>query len=313
MNDSIKKNMEKKKVGKTPKFRLPWPGLDRVSTAMKMLFQIAATAGGAFLLIYCVEVGHYPTGATIADVLLLLATSIAATTVYSILVGTLYGSGLIVALPVRLLFNRKFVHLINHEQSAKNYSEHQTKPAHIPNFGFEEWLLCVCCLLLVVLLVLHFWTKPIALLALASSIVVCGILRATIAMVRVSTKHDQRSKRDFVVVLFGIIFFAPVYTGLLAQLDILPVSLRSIGVRKENVTVFVAKQRAVLIDDALPGRPAPRILGDYHKYENAQLLMRGIGNESVIEIAGRRWVIPNDQFVVSYPGKAEAQPSPAKP
>lgn len=312
MNDTPQEEPKGNKAKKASKFRIPWPSLEQASAIAKLLFQLVATTGGLLLLIYCVEAGHYPTGATIGDVLLLLATSIAATTVYLILVGILYQTGLVVAQPFRLLLNRQSIS--KHSDQAKEIDGGEKTPPvrRIPAFDVVDWLLSGAAILLVALAALRFRTKPEALISLAYCIVVVGILRITLAVIGLAKNQDRRSKRDARIVIALAIFLAPIYTGLVRQLDILPASLRAIGVRKENVTIFVVKQRALMIDDELQPSKPTKIIGDYYKYENASVLMRGIGSESVVEIGNRRWIIPNDQFVIAYPGRTETGSSSPK-
>jgi hypothetical protein len=313
MNTTTQDETENKAGKKATRFRLPWPTVDRASAIAKLIFQLTATTGGLLLLLYCVEAGHYPTGATIADVLLLLAISVVVAAVYAAMAAVLYEAALIVAQPFRWLVNRQLKRK-HKDQTGKGDSARNTAAERkVPGFDALEWFLCAASFLLIaVLVILRFWANPLALASLAYCIFIVGILRIAFAVTKLNPKHDRRSKRDFAMVIACAIFFAPIYTGVVAQLDILPLSLRAIGVRKENVAIFVSKQRAVLIDDELQGSKPAKVLGDYQKYDNASIIMRGIGAESVVEIGNRRWILPNDQFVISYSAKAESNSSSAQ-
>jgi hypothetical protein len=311
MNVLNSAELKEKSTKKSLAFKILWPSLERLSAATKLLFQVGAAVGGVLLLIYCGETGHYPVGATIADVLLLLAIAVASTALYSTFVVIFYGAGLTLVPLVRMILNPLLRRA--HDKRTVNDEGHEKSPAkQIPKLDASEWLLGFAGLLLSIWIALIFWIRePSALLRLLAYLLLIAFLRAAYSVRKYDGKHSRRSNRDLFFMLGAIIFVFPLISGLTNPFNILPSAVRMIGVRKENVTVFVSNSRAALIDAETTGNKQKEVFGDYHRYENANVILRGIGTESVIEIDGRRWVIPNDQMVISYrQKKLEDHPTP---
>lgn len=303
MNVLNSAELNEKGTKKSLAFKILWPSLERLSIAAKLMFQIGAAVGGILLLIYCGETGHYPVGATIADVLLLLAIAVASTALYSMFVTIFYGAGLALVPLVRMAMNPLLRSA--HAKRMANDDGHEKSPAkQIPKLDVSEWLLGFAGLLLSVWVALIFWIKePSALLRLFLYLLLIAFLRAAYSVRKFDGRHSRRSNRDLFIMFGAVIFVFPLISGLTNPFNIIPSAVRLIGVRKESVTVFVSNSRAALIDAELGGNKPKEVFGDYHRYENANVIIRGIGTESVIEIAGRRWVIPNDQLVISYQPK----------
>ena len=102
---------------------------------------------------------------------------------------------------------------------------------------------------------------------------------------------QKKQNRKAKLFLMAAIYLVPLFVGRF-QGNVIDQSMRLIGVRKESVTVLFQDDYKKFVDSSLNTK-------DKTLYE-ADIIFSAFGVTSVLQIEGRKFVVPNEKYFVNY-------------
>jgi hypothetical protein len=105
------------------------------------------------------------------------------------------------------------------------------------------------------------------------------------------SEENIKSKRKVRLVFMLSIYLIPLVVGRF-QSNVLDQTMRLIGVRNENAVVQFKDGYKKFVESELDKRKQSTY--------KATVLFHGFGTSSVLEISGKRFVVPNDDYFLRY-------------
>ncbi len=117
------------------------------------------------------------------------------------------------------------------------------------------------------------------------------ILLRTVRYNKNDLEEKKKSKRRLQLFFMILIYFMPLIIGQF-QDNLFKQTMRLIGVRNENAIVQFKNDYKIFVESEFSGKKQST-------YE-AIVLFHGIGSNSVLEISGKRFVVPNKEYFLRY-------------
>ncbi|MCG8669374.1 MAG: hypothetical protein MI867_08155 [Pseudomonadales bacterium] len=252
---------------------------------LKYVLQLSIAVGLFILFFYVLRVGHYPTGITIGDGLLFVAIALCFGFLYSIISGLLFCI-VITLTPFIRAIQRAYFYI---KRRTYHGEEKFDELPEIPKITLDEANYSVIGFFGLIFLAILAFNDLSLFIGLAFSV----FLMAVIYWFRWVSSRNNNGNEDStkVWILHLAIYFVPLFVGKF-QGGLIDSTMSTTGVRNEKAHVLFLGDYKSFVKSTIGDSP-----NDIYK---AKVLFQGVGSNSVIEIEGKRFVVPNSMYYMYY-------------
>lgn len=266
--------------------------LDVLIQIIKISLQLSIGVGALIILIYCGGIGYYPSGLTAGDGLVFIAAALSFGFFYSIIVLFLFCTAIVLTpfwRVAQLIIARTYTLLSITKKRTRKEDDLQFPPLTSDQLGVTA-----IGLFGVVLIAISFLKDIELFVGLTASVALMAL--CYLLMISMKKNQDdseqQGNTNNRVKLAFALsIYLIPLVIGRF-QGNVLEQTMRAIGARTDSAVVRFRDDYKDFVDASL-GNNAVNL------YE-ARILFNGFGTNSVIEIEGKRFVVPNSQYFLHY-------------
>lgn len=274
--------------------------------------KIGIFVGGTCVIVYSLNIGHFPQDLSIGDGLLFLMAAGCFGVIYVFFVASLVGLGIFFS-PLTRTVAQIIIRMLTFFR--------KRKPKQIYEFAPFQWtsvLFALFALMLIYALGLRDssvrWNLPLLSVALyffysiyrASGIKIRKINEIQDSIVHSNEKDDifqfgstENLRKAQLFSLSVMLLFPLVFGGVFSQL--LDAAMRAAHVRVENATIYVKEPYSSLIPKSA-ATAIKNVPTTYTKFDGVLILFKGFGKTTVISFKdgniSRKLEIPNEQLIV---------------
>ncbi|AKX54624.1 hypothetical protein AKN90_02075 [Thiopseudomonas alkaliphila] len=267
--------------------------LELIPKVLKIALQFGIGIGALIILIYCGGIGYYPSGLTVGDGLLFVAVALSFGFSYSIVVFFLFCTAIVLT-PFWRVLQVIFVHA--HKLWLKiNKRPGEAESLKFPPLTSDQLLgVALIGIIGVIFILISFFKDFELFIGLVLSVILmafCYLLLNSVSEKQEDTEVQKETKKKVKLAFILSIYLIPLVVGRF-QGNVLDQTMRLIGVRTDNAVVQFQKDYKPFVESSLDTK-------DRNHYE-AKVLFNGFGTSSVLEIEGKRFVVPNSQYFLRY-------------
>ena len=261
--------------------------LDLLQKTIKIVLQFGIGVGALIIIIYTSRAGYYPTGLTAGDALLFVAATLGFWFSYSMVVFILFCTAVTLS-PLWRMLLALFIRLCK----LVGKGECQVEGVRFPPLT-ADGIVCVPIGFLGIAFIALSLSKGVDLfIGLLGSVVMMALGYSFMNVDNPSAgsgggANPKRKARPFMLFM---IYFSPLLVGGF-QGGLLDQSMRLIGVRNESAVVKFKRGYQNFVQSEL---------GEKRATYKAIVIFHGLGTSSVLEISGKRFVVPNNSYFLRY-------------
>jgi hypothetical protein len=266
--------------------------LDIIPKIIKVALQLGIGLGALIIVIYSGRVGYYPSGLTVGDSLLFIAVALSFGFSYSIVVLLLFCTAIAltpfwrVVQTIAVYIHKLYLGLKHQTTEAENIK--------FPPLTSDQLGIAITGIFGVILIIITIFKDFDLFMGLFISVglmAFCYLLLKSKNIQEDDSEEKLKSKNKIQVIFAFAIYLIPMVVGRF-QGSLLDQSMRLIGIRSEAAIVQFHKDYEPFVKFALDTK-------DKNIFK-AKLLFNGLGTNSVLEIEGKRFVVPNNQYRLLY-------------
>ncbi|MBB1273492.1 hypothetical protein [Psychromonas sp. SR45-3] len=266
--------------------------LDLIPKVLKIAMQFGLGVGALIILVYCGGVGYYPSGLTVGDGLLFIAVALSFGFSYSIVVFLLFCTAIVLTpfwrvLQVIIVHAHKLWLKINRRSTDADNLE-------FPPLTSDQLGIAVIGILGIGFILISFFQNFELFIGLISSVALmafCYLLLNSVSEHEDDTNPQKKTKKKVKLAFMLSIYLIPLVIGRF-QGNVLDQTMRLVGVRTENAVVQFQKDYKSFVESSLGNKG--------ENLYDAKVLFNGFGTSSVLEIEGKKFVVPNTQYFLRY-------------
>jgi len=266
--------------------------LDLILKLIKLALQSSIAIGGLLIFIYCGRIGSFPSGLTVGDGLLFIAVTLSFGFSYSIAVFFLFCTAIMLTPFWRIVqATVTYIYRLFLKITRQPYEENILK---FPSLNSNQFGVVVLGAIGLILIITSYFKDIYLFIGLASSVALMAfayLLLNAIGSNEIDLEDRAIYKNKTRIVFILAIYFIPLAVGRF-QGNLLDQTMRLIGIRNESAIIQFQEDYREFIELIL-NKKGKNIF-------KAKILFYGFGTNSVLELEGKRFIVPNDQYRLSY-------------
>lgn len=267
--------------------------LGTASQVSKVALQIGVCLGVLISIIYCGVIDFYPAGMTIGDILFFVAASLSFSFTYTLVVLTLYCAGITFSPVLRWI--QRAILVVPFKRKKLHDNEGERLRINFPILKYDKIPIVIVGLLIFLLVVVSYakdFDKGFGLsLAVVAMSVLYGFWHTK--PLNLNSKKTEFRVKVGLAILIGLV---PLIVTK-SQGNILNQAMSMVGVRNEDVILQLPEKYVSFL--------AQNKINADHKtdgnngiYNNVNVLFRGIGEYTVLEVQGFRLIVENKELLI---------------
>lgn len=259
--------------------------LDLIQKIITIALQFGVGIGAIIILIYSCKVGYYPSGLTVGDGLFFIAVALSFGFSYSIVAFFLFCTAIVLT-PLWRFLQKICLKITKKSRQAENL---KFPPLTSDQIGIA--IIGVIGIVFIIISIFKSIDLFIGLIISVGLMAFCYLLLTSMSNDESDSEEKKNSKRKVRFVFIFSIYLIPLVVGRF-QSNVLDQTMRLIGVRNENAVVQ--------FKDDYKNFVASELGEKIHATYKATVLFHGFGTSSVLEISGKRFVVPNKDYFLRY-------------
>lgn len=267
--------------------------LGTASQISKMALQIGVCLGVLISIIYCGVIEYYPAGMTIGDILFFVAASLSFSFTYALVVLTLLCAGITFSPVLRWI--QKVILAVPFARKKLHDNEGKRLKVNFPILMYDKIPIVIIGLLIFLLVVISYAKDFDKGFGLTFAVVVMSFLYG-LWHTKPLNLNSEKTELRVKVGLSILIALVPLIVTK-SQGNILNQAMSLVGVRSENIILQLSEKYVSFLTQN-------KINADHKTddnngiYNNANVLFRGIGEYTVVEVQGFKLIVDNNELLI---------------